>query len=70
MKKSIYVLSDEQVKQLQSLNTSQVLFVACDYGKGPSVGVTDLDEPVFQKHKDMLESFGLVSEEVEVSSYF
>jgi len=65
---NIYLLTLEQVQQLQALNTPTVCFVACDYGAGVCVGEHDLDDPAFAAHKALLDSWGLPLTHIQVSS--
>jgi len=64
---NIYLLSEDQVAQLRSLNTDNIQFIPCDHGSGLCVGATDLDAPEFSDHKALLDSWGLSITYIEIS---
>jgi hypothetical protein len=63
---NVYLLTSEQAKQLQALNTATVCFVTCDFGAGLCVGEHDLDDPAFAAHKALLDSWNLPLTEIEM----
>lgn len=60
----VYLLNEQQINELNSLNTDNATFICCDHGLGPCVGETDFFDPVFISHKQLLDSWNLSLEEV------
>ena len=55
-----YVLTLEQVNQLESLNRNNICFCATGHPERDFiVGDRDLDAPEFAEHKALLDSFGI-----------
>ena len=68
----IYVLTYEQVRQLEALNKPNLCFCASGHEKYDYVvGEHDLDLPVFADHKALLDSFNIeLVEDDTVSDMF
>jgi hypothetical protein len=55
-----YLLSNEQVSQLQALNTPNVQFIPCSNEQGAiEVKENEFDAPEFSQHKALLDSWNL-----------
>ena len=55
----VYLLTDEQVESLTSINTPEATFVPCDHGRGVCVGEHDFALPAFADHKSMVDGWGI-----------
>jgi len=60
----LYLLTEQQINELNSLNTHNATFICCDHGLGSCVGETDFDDPAFANHKELLDSWNLPLEEI------
>jgi len=65
----IYLLTNEQVNELNALNSENATFVCCDHGLGPCVAKNDFDDAVFINHKNLLGSWNLTLEEIITDDY-